>query len=52
MTRARSDGYDRPWAPRSPTEAPPAADAQTSSAPKPAGKRDATPRAEDLAPGD
>jgi hypothetical protein len=54
ITPARPDGYDRPWAPRSPAEVPAAAaspDAQTS-APKPAAKRDATPRAEDLEPGD
>jgi competence protein ComEC len=51
ITPARPDGYDRPWAPRNPAEAPPPADAQASPA-KPAAKRDATPRAEDLEPGD
>jgi hypothetical protein len=57
ITPARPDGYDRPWAPRSPAEVPAAAasaDAQSSpSKPAaPAAKRDATPRAEDLEPGD
>ena len=59
VTPARPEGYDRPWAPRNPAEAPPpataaSADAQASP-PKPAAppaKRDATPRPEDLEPGD
>ncbi len=53
ITPARPDGYDRPWAPRNAPEAAPA-EAQTSlSKPAaPAAKRDATPRSEDLEPGD
>jgi len=58
ITPARAENYDRPWAPRNAADAaaasPPAAagaDAQPSPA-KPASKRDATPRSEDLEPGD
>jgi competence protein ComEC len=58
ITPARPDGYDRPWAPRNPAEAAPASSAapldpqSSASKPAPAAKRDATPHAEDLEPGD
>jgi competence protein ComEC len=64
ITPARPDGFDRPWAPREQSEATPPSPASTaapslsdapSSRPRPAtpaAKRDATPRMEDLEPGD
>jgi hypothetical protein len=57
ITPARPAGYDRPWAPRRGVDAPmPAASSEAPSAASkpaaPAAKRDATPRAEDLEPGD
>ena len=56
ITPARPDGYERPWAPRNPAEAPAPASADAQPSPSkpaaPAVKRDATPRAEDLEPGD
>jgi len=56
ITAARPEGYDRPWAPRDPLDAaPPAATDARSSTSKPAaptGRRDATPRADDLEPGE
>jgi competence protein ComEC len=53
ITPARPDGYDRPWArARPPAGAAPSASEHTSPAPRPAAKRDATPKAADLAPDD
>jgi competence protein ComEC len=56
ITPARPEGYDRPWAPKPPAEAPAPASTDAQSSPSkpatPAVKRDATPHADDLEPGD